>query len=229
MGGGPDGSLTSMTSVVLIVTSLAGLPSGRLSGYRRSMRTRTALASTVAGFAAVAFAVALPPAAQAAAAPATDYGSLGATTFRDLPLALIVSPEGLVAVRGDDSTTYAVDVTLPDPEGDSLVAALESIQAATQDRARIAGEVIAQAEADATAEEWASVRVIVRGDPTTPEERVGMQTLAALLEEELGSDRVGYDTGLLRLPGTMLFRDSLAPGEQVPAPRFWGGLFDRLR
>jgi len=193
------------------------------------MLARSALASVLAsalsGIALVAITAA--PHAQGAAASAVDYTSLG--TSEAAPLVLVVSPEGLVAVRGEERTPYAVEVALATPQSDSLADALGAIAGAAQERARLAADAIELAKADAAPQEWESAEVVVQGEPTTPEQRAAMGALAAALESEFGSDRVAYDVALIRLPGTLLFQDTLPPGEEVPAPRFWDGLFDRLR
>lgn len=187
------------------------------------------MVAALSGLAALACAAALTPAAQAAPVPGTDYTSLGAEQAGSDALVLIVTPGGLVAQRGAESTAYDVAVTLPAPPPGSLAEALVAVQEAAQERGVIVAEAIAEAKGDATAEEWSAAQVVVRGQPATADERAAMSSLAAALERELGSDRVFYDVALIRLPGAGLFTDTLPPGEDIPAPGFWGGLFDRLR
>lgn len=185
------------------------------------------MAAVLSGLAALACAAALVPAAQAA--PGTDYTSLGTAPADSDALVLIVSPQGLVAQRGVEATTYDVAVALPAPAAGSLAEALVAVQEAAQERGVIVAEAIAEAKGDATPEEWAAAQVVVRGQPANADERAAMSALAAALEREFGSDRVFYDVELIRLPGAGLFTDTLPPGEEIPAPGFWGGLFDRLR
>ena len=195
----------------------------------RAPATLAPVAAVLSGLAALACAAALVPAAQAATAPGTDYTSLGTGQAASDTLVLIVSPQGLVAQRGAEATTYDVAVALPAPPAGSMAEALVAVQEAAQERGAIAAEAIAAAKGDATPEEWAAAQVVVRGQPANADERAAMSALAAALERELGSDRVFYDVELIRLPGAGLFTDTLPPGQEIPAPGFWGGLFDRLR
>lgn len=195
----------------------------------RAPATLAPVAAALSGLAALACAAALVPAAQAATPPGTDYTSLGIGQAASDTLVLIVSPQGLVAQRGAEATTYDAAVTLPAPPAGSMAEALVAVQEAARERGAIAAEAIAAAKGDATPEEWAAAQVVVRGQPANADERAAMSALAAALERELGSDRVFYDVELIRLPGAGLFTDTLPPGQEIPAPGFWGGLFDRLR